>query len=103
MSHTIITQPFQQQGFAAIASLYTHTEVSALLHCIESAPASSPNFRRSQDVFAIRNLLGELPQLWSLLDTPALRSVLSELFPSGCHLTKAIYFDKPAQSNWLVA
>jgi hypothetical protein len=100
---TMVSQHFQQQGFAVMAPLYTHTEVAALLSCIENAPAVSPNFRRSQDVFAIRNLLGELPQLWSLLNTHELRNVLGELFPDGCHLTKAIYFDKPAQSNWLVA
>ena len=74
-----------------------------MLACLESAPAAGSNFRRSQDVFAIRNLLGEIPALWPLLDTPALRGLLGELFPEGCHLTKAIYFDKPAGSNWLVA
>lgn len=29
--------------------------------------------------------------------------MLSALFPEGYHLAKAIYFDKPAGSNWLVA
>jgi hypothetical protein len=90
-------------GHATVPQLYTVAEVAALLACIEAAPAASPNFRRSQDVFAIRNLLGEIPALWPLLATPALCGLLSELFPAGCHLTKAIYFDKPAGSNWLVA
>lgn len=90
-------------GHATLPALYTPAEVAALLACVESAPAASPNFRRSQDVFAIRNLLGEIPALGPLLATPALRGLLSELFPTGCHLTKAIYFDKPAGSNWLVA
>lgn len=90
-------------GHATLPALYTAAEVAALLRCIEAAPAAGPNFRRSQDVFAIRNLLGEVPALWPLLDTLALRGLLGELFPAGCHLTKAIYFDKPAGSNWLVA
>jgi hypothetical protein len=90
-------------GYATVPQLYTATEIAVLLHCLESAPAASPNFRRSQDVFAIRNLLGEIPGLWPLLDTPALRGLLGALFPAGGHLTKAIYFDKPAGSNWLVA
>ena len=97
------TTEFQQAGFAVLPNLFGPAEVSALLHCIENAPASGPNFRRSQEVFAIRNLLGEIPALWPLLDTPALREVLASIFPDGCHLVKAIYFDKPAQSNWLVA
>ena len=91
------------QGFATLPGLYTPAEVAALLACVESAPAAGPASRRSQDVFAIRNLLGEIPALWPLLDTPALRQVLARLFPGGCRLTKAIYFDKPAGSNWLVA
>lgn len=90
-------------GHATIPALYTPAETAALLACIEGAPAAGPNFRRSQDVFAIRNLLGEIPALGPLLATPALRRLLGELFPEGCHLTKAIYFDKPAGSNWLVA
>ena len=90
-------------GYTILPALYTEAERTALLTCIEGAPAAGPNFRRSQDVFAIRNLLGEIPELLPLLNTPKLREVLSELFPAGCHLTKAIYFDKPAGSNWFVA
>ena len=96
-------QELAAQGFALIPQLFSPPEVAALLGCIENAPAAGPNFRRSQHVFAIRNLLGEIPALWPLLDTPRLREVLTELFPAGGHLTKAIYFDKPAGSNWLVA
>ncbi|WP_226163740.1 phytanoyl-CoA dioxygenase family protein [Hymenobacter terricola] len=77
--------------------------MATLLRSVESAPASGPNFRRSQEVFAIRDVLGEVPGLWPLLATDALRRALAQLFPAGCHLTKSIYFDKPAGSNWLVA
>ena len=94
---------FHETGFAILPDLYTDAEVAALLQCVESAPASGPNFRRSQEVFAIRDLVGEVPGLWPLLDTAALRTLLTQLFPAGCHLVKAIYFDKPALSNWLVA
>jgi ectoine hydroxylase-related dioxygenase (phytanoyl-CoA dioxygenase family) len=91
------------EGFAVLPKLYTAAEVAGLLRTVETAPTSGPNFRRSQEVFAIRNLLGEVPELWPLLHTVALRELLSQLFPNGCHLAKAIYFDKPAGSNWLVA
>jgi hypothetical protein len=94
---------FAAHGYATLPGLFAPAEVAALLACIESAPAAGPSFRRSQDVFAIRNLLGEVPALAPLLATSTLRAVLTELFPRGCHLTKAIYFDKPAGSNWLVA
>jgi ectoine hydroxylase-related dioxygenase (phytanoyl-CoA dioxygenase family) len=94
---------FAETGFAVLPSMYAPHEIAALLRAVEQAPASGPNFRRSQEVFAIRDLLGEVPALWPLLDTAALRQLLRELFPTGCQLVKAIYFDKPANSNWLVA
>ena len=102
MALPILTR-LQADGFAVLPQLYAAAEIAALLHAIESAPASGSNFRRGQDVFAIREVLDEVPKLWPLLLTDALRSVLTQLFPAGCHLTKAIYFDKPAGSNWLVA
>jgi len=92
-----------QQDFAVLPELYSPAGVAALLACVERAPAQGPNFRRSRELFAIRNLLGEVPDLWPLLQTDALRQLLTDLFPAGCQLVKSIYFDKPAQSNWLVA
>jgi hypothetical protein len=103
MSNLFAARKLQKDGFAITSPLYSQSEIAALLDCIENAPAASANFRRSQDVFAIRNLLGEIPALIPLLHTAALRELIAELFPAGCHLTKAIYFDKPAGSNWLVA
>jgi hypothetical protein len=102
LSYAVASQ-FASEGFAVLPGLYTPAEVAALLRTVETAPVSGPNFRRSQEVFAIRDLLGEVPALWPQLATSNLQDLLGQLFPSGCHLTKAIYFDKPAGSNWLVA
>ncbi|AHJ97281.1 phytanoyl-CoA dioxygenase family protein [Hymenobacter swuensis] len=91
-------------GYAILPDVFSPEETAGLLRTIESTEANSANFRRNQDVFAIRDLLGEVPQLWPQLLTPRLRAVLAELFPGPMpHLVKAIYFDKPAGSNWLVA
>ncbi|GAB2869640.1 phytanoyl-CoA dioxygenase family protein [Hymenobacter ruber] len=98
-----LTAQFAENGFAVLSDFYASDEVASLLHAVESAAGTGPNFRRSQEVFAIRELLKEIPNLWPLLATPALRKLLAGLFPADCQLVKAIYFDKPAGSNWLVA
>ncbi|MCI1187448.1 phytanoyl-CoA dioxygenase family protein [Hymenobacter sp. DH14] len=98
-----VAAQFADEGFAVLPDFYAPAEIAALLRAVESAAGSGPNFRRSQEVFAIRELLKEIPALWALLDTAALRQLLAGLFPEGCQLVKAIYFDKPAGSNWLVA
>ncbi|MBC6698493.1 phytanoyl-CoA dioxygenase family protein [Hymenobacter puniceus] len=91
-------------GYAILPNVFTPLQTAALLCTIATADTTSPRFRRSQDVFAIRNLLQELPQLREQLLTPRFREVLAALFPAQTpHLVKAIYFDKPAGSNWLVA
>ena len=42
-----------------------------MLQCLENATAGAPDSRRSREVFAIRDVLGEVPDLWPLLRTPA--------------------------------
>lgn len=91
------------QGCAVLPAVFSSAEIAQILQVIETAETKSDNFRRTHDLFAIRNLLGELPNLQSLLFTPKLQQLLAALFATTPHLTKAIYFDKPAQSNWLVA
>ncbi|WP_375434014.1 phytanoyl-CoA dioxygenase family protein [uncultured Hymenobacter sp.] len=97
-------QQLATDGYSVLPNVFSVEELAALLRTVEAAETISPNFRRSQDVFAIRNLLGEIPALQVQLLTPKLRDLLAVLFPNSApHLTKAIYFDKPAGSNWLVA
>ena len=91
------------EGFVVVHNLYSPAEVAALLQTVTSVPGNGPNFRRSQEVSAIRDLLGKVPVLWPLLDTAALLTVLKQLSPNGCHLVKAIYFDKPAAGRAGVA
>ena len=99
-------QRLRELGYAVLPDLFNAAEVAGLLDTIEAAETAntSPNFRRSQDVFAIRHLLEEIPALWPQLQTPGFQRLLAALFPDATpQLVKAIYFDKPAGSNWLVA
>jgi hypothetical protein len=48
-----LAEQFAAEGFAVLPNLYTPAEVAALLRCVERAPVGGPNFRRSQEVFAI--------------------------------------------------
>ncbi|TGE28455.1 phytanoyl-CoA dioxygenase family protein [Hymenobacter metallicola] len=91
------------EGFAVLPNVLTAAETAALLRAIEAAPVTGSNFRRSQDLFAIRAVLAEIPALQPILAASALPTLLAALFPGGCHLVKSIYFDKPAHSNWVVA
>jgi ectoine hydroxylase-related dioxygenase (phytanoyl-CoA dioxygenase family) len=92
-----------ESGFATVEDIYTPDEVAQLVDAIEQLDSSSPTFRKSNDVFAIRQFLKEAPQMQELIFNEKLRTHLDEIFGTGYFVTKSIYFDKPAQSNWFVA
>ncbi|GAB3835694.1 phytanoyl-CoA dioxygenase family protein [Hymenobacter jeollabukensis] len=94
---------YQRDGFAVVEQVYAPAEIRAMLAIIEQAGAAGGNFRRTADLFAIRSLLTELPALRPLIWNERFTRLLNQLLPAPPHLVKAIYFDKPAGSNWVVA
>jgi hypothetical protein len=96
-------QQAMQQGFAVAENIYTHTEVEQLTGMIEAAVANQPISPIAKDVFAIRHLLQQVPQLKSKLFTTRLLSLIGSVFGEDYFVVKTIYFDKPAASNWFVA
>lgn len=90
------------QGFQLIDGIYSTEEVNEILSQIDKASARGDNFRKSSDLFAIRNFLNELPEINKLVFNQTLKSLIAS-FGNGYVPVKSIYFDKPPQSNWFVA
>ncbi len=55
------------------------------------------------DLFAIRQLIKNEPELYDLLFNKKLTELISDLFESQCLLVKAIYFNKSSESTRFVA
>lgn len=92
----------QERGYCLTTPLYSPEECHTLIRTIEAAIPASENFRRGNALFAIRNFMQEVPQAAPLLWTPTMNSFIDNLLGSNYQNIKAIYFDKPPQSNWLV-
>ena len=90
-------------GFAIIDDIYTAAEVAALADVIDNAGQSGDNFRKTNDLFAIRRFLKEVPNVTLLLFNDNLRRVIDHVFGIGYFIVKSVYFDKPEKSNWFVA
>ncbi|RQO68353.1 phytanoyl-CoA dioxygenase [Pedobacter sp. KBW01] len=90
-------------GFTVINGIYSAEETNKIARTIDAANADRSNFRKSEDLFAIRQFLKEIPDVKDLIFTPALKNVIHELFGHDYFLVKSIYFDKPENSNWFVA
>lgn len=52
----------QESGFTIIDQVYADEEVQSILRKIEQADNSKDTFRKSKDLFAIRQFLKEVPR-----------------------------------------
>lgn len=91
------------EGFAVIENVYTAAEINSILETISQVDTTNPTFRKTKDLFAIRQFLKEVPLVKNLIFNDRLNSIISRLFGDDYFAVKSIYFDKPEQSNWFVA
>jgi hypothetical protein len=82
--------------------VFSSDEIGQILAEIMSADTGKPTFRKTANLFAIRQFLKEVPQTCEFIFNEKLNAVIREMF-GNCFVTKSIYFDKPSASNWFVA
>jgi ectoine hydroxylase-related dioxygenase (phytanoyl-CoA dioxygenase family) len=92
-----------ENGFTTIDDVYSKDEMKLLESIIDSVDNSSDTFRKSKDLFAIRQFLKEVPETASVIFNEKLKGIIRQLFGDRYFVVKSIYFDKPKESNWFVA
>jgi hypothetical protein len=103
MNYTKNKIELEENGYSILADLYSNIEISQILACLENTEQNGNSFLKTKDLFAIRQLINNVPNLSDLLFNAKLTKLISGLSESQYFLTKAIYFDKPSESNWFVA
>lgn len=93
----------ENNGFTIIEDFYSPGEVDRMIEVIDQSDQSNSSFRKSNDLFAIRKFLHEIPAIKQFIFNDRLRSWISELFGENYFPVKSIYFDKPGSSNWFVS
>jgi len=96
-------QQLTDKGYLIIEDIYRPDEVAAIIDAINQVDDSRPAFRKTNDLFAIRQFLKEIPGIHSLIFNTTLNSAIVKYFGHDYFIAKSIYFDKPEQSNWFVA
>jgi len=90
-------------GFTIIERLYSTGDIAQMQAKINNADSTKPAFRKTSELFAIRQFLKEVPEIVPIIFNDKLKSVIAELFGTDYFVVKSIYFDKPEQSNWFVS
>lgn len=92
-----------EYGFSVINKVFSDKEVNRIINVLDHIDTSKENFRKSADLFAIRQFLKEIPEIKDLVFNENIRKIIRELFGERYFMVKSIYFDKPETSNWYVA
>ncbi len=93
----------EEFGFTTIDSVFSDDEVTLILEKIEQIDKTKDTFRKSDDLFAIRQFLKEVPETKPIIFNERLNSIITSIFGNDYVPVKSIYFDKPEKSNWYVA
>lgn len=93
----------KKKGYSILSDFYSDDEINQISASIENAKHKGNSFLKTKDLFAIRQLIKNVPELSGLLFNKKLLALLNSFSESEYFLTKAIYFDKPSESNWFVA
>ncbi|MCS4301584.1 phytanoyl-CoA dioxygenase family protein [Chryseobacterium sp. BIGb0232] len=93
----------EKYGFSVINEVFSDAEIAQIIHVLDNIDTSKENFRKSEDLFAIRQFLKEIPEVKDLIFNENIRKIINEIFGEKYFVVKSIYFDKPETSNWYVA
>lgn len=92
-----------ENGFTVINNIFSDEEIEKISGVIQDIDTSKETFRKSEDLFAIRQFLKEIPEVKDLIFNENLKTIIKEIFGENYFTVKSIYFDKPENSNWYVA
>ena len=100
------SKEINSEGFAIIEAIYSDSEVEKIISEIEKvtqATTDNATFRKSNDLFAIRQFHKEIPETLPYVFNQNLLEFIKTNFGQNYFITKTIYFDKPEKSNWFVS
>lgn len=91
------------KGFTIINDVFSAKEINQIINVIDSIETSKETFRKSEDLFAIRQFLKEVPESHQFIFNDNIKKIINEVFGNDYFVVKSIYFDKPEKSNWYVS
>lgn len=98
-----IAECLHNKGFSIVDGIYSDTEIESIISCINKADQTNTTFRKSEDLFAIRQVVKEIPEILPFVFNENLKNLISNILGNDYFIVKSIYFDKPENSNWYVA
>lgn len=93
---------FHHNGFALVADALLADEVRALCAALERASAGDGVLARGSGVYAMRNVLGLVPEAAAAIESAGVRDLVEAVLSTEAFPVKATLFDKRPGANWHV-
>jgi len=95
------TSQLECDGFAVVPEVLDAHTVAALVAAVGGVGDGASSQRRGS-VYALRNLLEDVPQVAALADAPKVRALVAPILGPNCFPVRGILFDKTPEANWNV-
>lgn len=96
-----ISRSVAEQGFAIVPDILSPEQVCLLREALKKV-IQPTSVRRSDEVYALRNLLDISPEVHALSQSEAVRKLVEPLLGRACLSVRGILFDKVPSANWKV-
>jgi ectoine hydroxylase-related dioxygenase (phytanoyl-CoA dioxygenase family) len=93
----------KENGFSICPEIYSEAEIKKIINCIDQSLFIQNNDVASNQPFAIRQFLQKIPEIYTLIFSEPIKTMLREIAGPDFFMVKSIYFDKPRASNWFVS
>jgi len=102
MSQATYLNQILKDGFAIIQDVISDNTISEILMALEKVQLGNATKIRKGRVYAIRNLLQEVPSLKTLNQHSKFRALMEPILGQEAKVVRAIFFDKTPEANWKV-
>jgi len=96
-----IAEQVRESGYAVVDGVVDVDTVAALLLALADVDEGD-GVRKRKSIYAIRNLLDEVPAVRTLSQSPPLRRYVDEILGPSAVPVRGILFDKTPDANWTV-
>ena len=100
MKRTSWIMRFEEDGYAVLPSMVDAETVAGLIAALDEADGEG--VRRRESIYAVRNLLEDVPAVRDLARSPAVRALVQSVLGPDAFAVRGILFDKTPDANWKV-
>lgn len=102
MNYSAIQKELNEEGFVIIPDFFTNDILSKIESLINGINLNTQTVLKTKELFAIRQFINVIPEIKPIIFNSKMKALIQNVGNKKYFLSKAIYFDKPSDSNWFV-